>query len=166
MMISGYVFAQETKLIKMKVTIVDTNGIRSTGYLSGFSDSTINLTAAATKPGTSTLNYNYSKIGDITIKRKGSVPKGILIGALTGALIGVAAGFIEGDDKEGWIMFSAADKALIYGAAGGGIGAGAGAIAGAIVKKRFIIGGNKQKFDLMKISILDKVYGRSPNQGQ
>lgn len=166
MMISGYVSAQETKLKKMKVIIVDTSGIRSTGYLSGFSDSTIKLSAAVTKPGTSTFNYNYANIGDITIKRKGSVPKGILIGALTGALIGVAAGFIEGDDKEGWIMFSAADKALIYGVFGGGIGAGAGAIGGAIVRKKFIIGGNKQKFNLMKISVLDKVYGRPPNQGQ
>ena len=166
MMISSYVFGQETKPKKMKVTIVDTNGIRSTGYLKGFSDSTINLSAAVPKPGTSTLDYNYSNIGDITIKRKGSVPKGILIGALTGALIGVAAGFIEGDDKEGWIMFSAAEKAAMYGLLGGGIGTGAGAIGGVLVRKRFIIGGNKQKFDLMKISVLDKVYGRSPNQGQ
>ncbi len=64
---------------------------------------------------------------------------GLLIGGSTGALIG----FLSGDDTSGWVRFSAADKALIYGVGLGSIGLLIGAVGGAFAgtDKTFLIEG-------------------------
>ena len=56
---------------------------------------------------------------------------------------------------------TAGEKALTYGGMGAAVGTGVGALIGALAKKRFVIGGRKEKFDEMKANVLNKVYGSS-----
>ena len=50
-------------------------------------------------------------------------------------------------------------ESLAYGGMGAAAGTGIGALIGALAKKRFLIGGRKEKFDEMKADVLTKVYG-------
>jgi hypothetical protein len=107
--------------------------------------------------------YYYPNIEYVTMKRKGSLGRGMLFGGLIGIGGGILAGFIEGDDPpcEGWFCwdYTAGEKATIYGVGFGLIGIVAGAVIGTVARKKFIIGGSRQKFQEMKPTVLQKVYG-------
>ena len=112
---------------------------------------------------------NYSEIRKIEIRRKGSVGRGALIGGISAMLAGVLTGFIEGDDKvlpaseDPWQLSAifrstAGDKAVVYGLTGLVTGGIVGAIIGALSHKKYIINGNKDKYDDMRKNILNKAY--------
>jgi hypothetical protein len=108
-----------------------------------------------------------TQIQSISLRQKNSVRKSALIGLSIGVVTGAITGLISGDDpikqdpspaNDPWgigafvisihnsFAMTAGEKAL-FGAAGLGIaGAITGAIIGALAKKKFMIGGKKEKF--------------------
>lgn len=84
-----------------------------------------------------------------TIKTKRSGGENILIGALSGAVVGGVIGFLQGDDEPGWFSYSKEDYALMGVLAGTAVGGGIGAITIAGKKsKKYIIDGNPEKWKI------------------
>ena len=103
------------------------------------------------------------QIRSISVRRKNAGLKGALLGLAAGVLTGVIAGYVEGDDPvmqyDGSDPFSglfvalnnafamtAGEKAVAYGAALGISGGIVGGVIGALAKKKFTIGGRKERF--------------------
>jgi hypothetical protein len=134
--------------------------------------------SSKTKRDKYSLNrYAQENIESISIKRNNAKKRGALIGAGVGLVAGVVMGFASGDDPiyappaedffgigalftelNNAFAMTAGEKALAYGSIGALGGSIAGLIIGAIAKKRFIINGNKQKFEAMKLSVLERTY--------
>lgn len=95
-------------------------------------------------------------IGVIKTRKKNSVIRGIVIGAITGFVAGGLTGLISGDDPENiFLSFTAEEKALALGTYLGLAGIGAGAIYGSVVKISIPVHGNmdlykQNKYKLMK----------------
>ena len=106
-------------------------------------------------------------IQTIAARKRNAVQKASLIGMGAGILIGAVIGFASGDDeKEPYppagsdpfglaslsvalsnsFSMTAGEKAVMNGAGLGLAGAIIGGIIGTVAKKKFILGGNKQKF--------------------
>jgi hypothetical protein len=66
----------------------------------------------------------------VIVKGKSNILKGMGEGIIIGGGIGVLLGFLSGDDEEGFIRFTAAEKALALGVVLGGAGLIIGTIAG------------------------------------
>lgn len=151
------------------------------GYLKDFSNEHLVYTKKEEQFGASALSTDkfilYNELASVKLKRKGSAGRGALYGGLIGLATGALIGFIEGDDKiapytgdplgdifiglGNAFAMTAGEKAVTYGLAAGGGGAIAGVIIGAVARKKFTIGGNRNKFESMKTDVLQKVYGRS-----
>lgn len=148
-----------------RVTLTSSEKLVVKGYLVSLTDSSVNISPTPRKGNVSASNssrlisINYNKINKVIV-RKPHVARGLLIGAASGALLGVIAGYINGDDipRNGGTFclfcFTAAEKAkagaIIFGSLGGAIGAGVGAGA----HKTFIIKGDKQNFDTLRLSLI------------
>ena len=163
------------KKIAFKITIADFDKKETRGWLTKINDSAIQFSLLPQRFTNKTLannnfkEINYSQLSEVTLKRNLGAGRGALIGAITGLVIGVVAGFVSGDDPhvspdqdffglgEAFRM-TAEEKALLEGVAGGAAGCGVGAIIGAFVKMKFIIGGKKERFDEMRINVLDRAY--------
>jgi hypothetical protein len=79
--------------------------------------------------------------------------------ALIGCAAGAIIGFASGDDPvDQFLSFTAGEKAMVGGFVGAFTGSLIGALIGSVVKKKFIIGRNKQKFNVMRQNILEKLY--------
>jgi hypothetical protein len=107
------------------------------------------------------------QIENIATRKRNSVVKGCLIGLAVGVFTGAVGGFISGDDRleeypsaandpyglgalgtslHNSFAMTAGEKALVAGAGLGVTGAIIGTIIGAVAKKKFIIGGKKEKY--------------------
>lgn len=119
-----------------------------------------------------TYEIPAENIQSFTMKRKNSVLKGGLIGFGVGMLTGVIIGLASGDDKleepsindfgisaaiNNAFAMTAGEKAALNGIALGTSGAIAGMIIGAIAKKKFTIGGHKQKFRDLQAELMAKL---------
>jgi len=60
----------------------------------------------------------YSGIRRLSIHRRGTAVKGLLLGIGLGAIAGV----VQGSDEPGWFSFSAGDKAVVFGLIGALVG--------------------------------------------
>lgn len=162
----------------LKLTLSRINSDSETGYLTAIKDSSLEFTARAVPFGIqsskvkSLQQVGVPDISYVKISRKGSVGKGLLIGTLTGAFIGIAAGYISGDDRiysiqedpyglRNLFQQTAKEKATALGVLGGLGGGITGAIIGAFAHKKFIIAGKKENFDNMKATVLEKMYRKS-----
>ena len=113
-------------------------------------------------------------IRSFSLKRKNSVLKGALIGFGVGAITGIVIGLASGDDPvytepvndpfSGIIVainnsfaMTAGEKALWGGIGLGTSGAIIGTIIGAVAKKKFTIGGKKEKFRDMQAEMMMKL---------
>lgn len=161
-------------------TVVYTSSSTNRGYLTHIGDSLIGISPNPVRFSPSPANEKwksvtaipYENINKMTIHRKGAGTKGALIGGLSGMVIGIAAGLIAGDDphvppSEDFFGLgeafrtTAGQKALaggVVGLVGGGV---IGCIIGNLVKKKFIIGGNKKNFEDMRQAILNKAYTKN-----
>lgn len=123
--------------------------------------------------------YRPEVIRSVNIKRKNSALKGMLIGAGAGLVTGAILGFAGGDDPvysypeyendplglgamlvalNNAFAMTAGEKAILGGVSGMFGGALAGVIIGSLVKKKFIIHGKKERFQEMKLSIMEMAY--------
>lgn len=164
-----------------KVSIITSDSKKSTGYLANLSDSNLYLSLSPLHFSTVNVNdhlttYSYKHLEKLEIKRKGSALRGAWQGALIGLAAGVITGLVSGDDPVSTydnpndplgtalniyanaFKMTAGEKALGGGILGAGTGGLIGALVGSLVKKKFIIGRNKQKFHSMRQNILEKWY--------
>lgn len=74
--------------------------------------------------------FEKSDLSTVLIEGKSKIGSGILTGALGGLVIGAIIGLASGDDTQGWIRFSAGQKAVMAGAALGVSGTVVGLILG------------------------------------
>lgn len=156
--------------ISYKTELVTVDGEIQKGYLSHLNDSTFYISDVPVLFGSpdqrNKNRFSYPVIAQVSLRPKGSVGRGILFGALGGAAIGALIGLVtyqEPDCELGsWVCidfgpgFSALGGGII-GTFGGGL---IGGIAGASAKKTFSIGGKKEKFDAMKMSVLERAYSK------
>lgn len=169
-----------------KVSFTDSALNQTKGYLLNLSDSAMKITTLPIKfgeqplAGTSVMDVHYNQVTELHLKRKAGAGRGAWKGAITGFLIGAIFGLVSGDDPtcqkvdpntdylgfgaigEGLcnaFRMTAGEKALAYGVLAGAAGTGVGALTGALVRKKFIIGGNKEKFNEMRVNVLNKAYG-------
>jgi hypothetical protein len=170
-----------------KVSIITSDSKKSTGYLANLSDSNLYLSLSPLHFSSVNINdrlttYSYNHLEKLEIKRKGSAIRGAWKGALIGLAAGVIGGLVSGDDPApaptynnpndpfGTVLsnalniyanafrMTAGEKAVGGGILGAGTGGLIGALVGSLIKKKFIIGRNKQKFHAMRQNILEKLY--------
>lgn len=114
-------FSQKAKPYKAWVTYTDDIRIRGTFY-SADSDGLILMGEDLNE-----IRIDPKTVKTISFRRKGSVGKGIWIGALSGAVAGGIAGYASGDDEPGLLSWTAEEKAvgnaIFFSFPGAGIGA-------------------------------------------
>jgi len=156
------------KSMKIKLSVRDSIQRVEHGYLAAMADSgTVMLKTPVVFDhalASSTSNViPYQNISEVTFKRKGSVGRGILIGTISGIVLGGITGYItykKPDCKDALICwdFGPGTDAAAGASLGAVTGAIIGGIIGAVAKKTFIIGGKKEKFHHMKTSVMDMTY--------
>ena len=162
--------AKKQKVFNASVTTMDGKTLK--GYLSAANDTQLIL-----KTNNQQMVVPAENLKSFTVKRKHSALRGALIGFGVGAAAGIIIGLASGDDPvmaynpgpygdplgleaigvamNNAFAMTAGEKAIAGGIGLGATGAIVGTIIGAVAKKKFIIGGKKEKFhdlqgDLMK----------------
>jgi len=145
----------EKKLIfKTTVSILDSSVFQ--GYLSSISDSTIIASRdqiyAGIRSNSSTGKlFHYSNVDQISFRRKGSTGRGVLIGAVSGLVIGTIIGYASYQEPphEPDALFYFDFGPGVDAAAGGTVGMLSGAVIGGLIghfaSKTFVIKGKKEK---------------------
>ena len=153
------------KLITFKVTFsTRTDQQPPTVYLVDVSDSAavymgtpVRFRALAPNAGTKSLSYDQIEVA--TVQRKGAVGRGILFGGLGGMVLGGIIGAITYKPCNPCFLDFGIGFDIMTGSSIGLLGGGLiGGITGALSKKIFRIGGNKEKFQAMRLSVLDRAY--------
>ena len=163
--------AKKQKTFIASVTTMDGSSLK--GPLSAVNDTQLIL-----KTNNHSLHVPAENLKSFTLKRKHSVARGALIGFGIGAAAGIIIGLASGDDPVmtypnpnedplglGTMMvavnnafaMTAGEKAIAGGLALGATGAIVGTIIGAVAKKKFIIGGKKEKFHDLQGEIMMKL---------
>jgi hypothetical protein len=105
----------------------------------------------------------------LVYKRKGSVGRGLLIGFVSGAILGGLIGLASGNDEEefSWDDFpyyfeprTAGEKAVSTGAALGILGGIIGGVVGALAKKSFTINRSPSAMKELNTTLLERVYSK------
>jgi len=165
---------KKQKVFIASVTTMDGNLLK--GSLAAVNDTQLIL-----KTNNSQLSIPSENLKSFTLKRKHSVRRGALIGFGIGAAAGIIIGLASGDDPVlaypdpnedplglGTMMvamnnsfaMTAGQKAVAAGLGLGTTGAIVGTIIGAVAKKKFIIGGKKQKFHDLQGDIMMKLVNK------
>lgn len=120
---------------------------------------------------TGSFTLSADQVHTISLKRKNAGLKGMLIGFGVGALSGIVSGFISGDDPitpytgtfaDAFIgignafAMTAGEKAVAGGLILGTGGAIVGLIIGSVAKKKFTIGGKKEKVRDLHAELVQK----------
>lgn len=158
-------FAQDTVLKReyyIKARVWETTGKMHNLYLADINDTAVILSAkpiSFRRSFTDANALNYQQIDIAVVKRRGSVGRGILFGSLSGMVLGGLVGAITYRKCDECIWDFGIGGDIAAGAIlGTGSGALIGGVIGALAQKRFVIGGNKQKFDQLRLSVLDMAY--------
>lgn len=164
-----------------KISIITSDSKKVNGYLANLSDSNLYLSPTPLRLSLDKSNnylssYPYDHLEKMEIKRKAAAGRGAWKGALIGLAAGAIVGFASGDDPVSTynnpndplgtlftdlanaFSMTAGEKAGALGFVGAGTGALIGTLVGTLVKKKFIIGRNKEKFQAMRQNILEKLY--------
>jgi len=150
------VFSQQVqRALSLRAIIVSIKQDTSNGYVRALTDSTL---AFGTKLNTlfSADQYKifpYSDINEIYIQKKARVGKGIAIGATVGAVVGalIGAASYKAPTQAQFEIIDEKSAATLGGALiGAAAGALIGGLAGGFSHKKFIIEGNKIKFQAMQ----------------
>ena len=162
-------FSQKGRMsqrITFKLIVVDTVDRVQFGYLAAVADSGIVMLKSPVVFDQSLSNSNcntipYQNLKEVTIKRKGRVGRGILIGSVSGFAVGAVVGAVTYKPCNGdFCLLDPGQEGQaigvgFLGAIGGGI---VGGIVGAGAKKTWTIGGKKNQFEDMKSNVLDMTY--------
>ncbi|MDX2048109.1 MAG: hypothetical protein SFU87_15065 [Chitinophagaceae bacterium] len=134
--------------------VIATDGAILKGLFYQATDSSIVLQTGNKRSNKSLASLSADQISSLSVNRKNSVGRGILWGALIGAGTGSLTVLLTSSSK-----FLIEATTTIAGIAGGIAGGMIGGIAGALAKKKFIIGGKKEKYinarrELMKKAMI------------
>ncbi len=167
------IYAQDQRKprrMTLKLTLIDSIQRVDHGYLAAMADSGLVMLKSPVvfdqQLSTTTSNMvPYQNISQVTVRRKGRVGRGILIGGLSGMFLGGVIGYISYKPVNCEGALICFDFGPGYdAAAGASIGSLAGAVIGGIIgslaKKTWTIGGKKNRFDDMKSSVMDMTYGK------
>ncbi|HYJ39111.1 MAG TPA: hypothetical protein VEV87_10860 [Chitinophagaceae bacterium] len=165
-------FAQAGRISKnmtLKLRVVDSIERIQYGYLAAVADSGIIMLKSPVVFDQTLANSHlntiaYHELKEVTIKRKGSVGRGIWMGSVAGFAVGAVIGAKNYVPCNGEYCLDPGrgGQAIgvgFLGAIGGGI---VGGIIGSVAKKTFIIGGKRENYKRMKESILDRTYKSTP----
>ncbi len=165
---------KKQKIFIAAVTTMDGKTLK--GHLSGVSDTQLILKANGNQ-----VRVPSENVKSFTVKRKNSAARGALIGFGIGAAAGIIIGLASGDDPvmtypnpgedplglgtmvvavNNAFAMTAGEKALAGGLTLGATGAIVGAIIGAVAKKKFIIGGKKEKFHDLQGQLMMKLVNK------
>jgi len=160
--------ATKQKLMIASITTMD--GKRINGLLSSVNDSQLVLNKSNGQ-----MTVPAENLKSFTLKRKHSVLKGALIGFGVGAAAGIIIGLASGNDPvmtypnpnddplglgtmvvamNNAFAMTAGEKAVAGGLGLGATGAIVGTIIGAVAKKKFVIGGKKEKFHDLQADVM------------
>ena len=140
------------------------------GYLININDSAVFLSKKPLPlnfniPYTETAStINYSSISSISLKRKGSVGRGALFGALSGFALGTIIAVADGDDPYippeqdffgigNAFRLNTGEKIFVYGLSSATSGVLIGLVVGALTKKKFTINGQKEGLKRMRTKL-------------
>lgn len=179
-----------SKKQKKFIAVIQTNtGKYDRGMISQLEDSSIliktlpglktNFSSGKKRNLTGSSSYAAENIETIKIQRYKAPKRGALIGAGVGLVVGAVIGLASGSDEiqpyptedffgigafavalNNAFAMTAGEKAVAYGFVGASSGAIVGVLVGALAKKKFIINGNRQKFEAMKLSVLERAYSK------
>ena len=164
LLIAHQIQAQVDSILNDKYrTVIDLFSTSSsvTGQLYRASDSSMVLLQKKKNVEiTGSLNYSLltikvSDIDELSIYKKGKVGRGAWQGLMIGVLAGTLIGYASGDDKEGWIRFSAGQKAGITGATLGLVGTLIGVIAGSSAEIWIPIKGDQKTYSKCHKILID-----------
>jgi hypothetical protein len=149
----------------LKASVWETGQSSKEAYVADVNDTALILSTTPVqfrRTFMNTSSVSYGNLGTIKLHRYGNISRGIgigaLIGGVTGGTIAVAANSRPCADCKG----GGAGVALVAGTISGGFfGALIGVIVGAASEKRFVIGGNQEKFNKMRLSVLEMTYRKS-----
>jgi len=165
---------KKQKVFIASVTTMDSKLLK--GSLSAVNDSQLVLQAYNNQ-----LSVPAENLKSFTLKRKHSVRRGALIGFGIGAAAGIIIGLVSGNDPvmsypnpnedplgfgtmavamNNAFAMTAGQKAVACGLGLGATGALVGTIIGAVAKKKFIIGGKKEKFHDLQGEIMMKLVNK------
>jgi len=99
--------------------------------------------------------FDYSSIEKVKVRKPKVMGRSVITGAIIGIVTGAIIGFALGDDT-GWFGFTAGEKAVVGGIIGGGVGSAVGAIVGNESAKKFLINGEWESLQEMKISLQNR----------
>lgn len=132
------------------------------------------LTEAGYNPNDHTSIMAVDQIKSLSVQRKNPGLRGALFGVAIGVITGVVAGYVEGDDPvmeyngsdpfgglfvalNNAFAMTAGEKAATYGAAFGVFGGIMGGVIGTLAKKKFTIGGRKEKFHDLQAELMRRL---------
>jgi hypothetical protein len=155
-----------------KVFIDLNNGMEYTGELLSVRDSIMLLCeqygASEEDLSNSVFEIKIFKNHNIEfmeVQGESKILSGVAIGSAAGAVVGIAIGAADGDDPEGFISFTAEEKACLTGCLGGGVGAVIGLIAGAFNSTDDAKVYNyeiKENYDFTQLNIFSRYQGNEP----
>lgn len=134
----------------VRLTIRESDSVRiERGTLLSLGDATIELR----RPGEpELLRVARDSVSRIEQRQGSQWRKGLLIGFLAGAVTGGVIGFADGDDEEGFIAFSAEEKALAGGALLGAVGGVIGLVFGA-TQDRWITIDDRMRVGVLPVTL-------------
>ncbi len=165
---------KKQKIFIASITTMDGKSFK--GPLSAVTDTQVIL-----KTNANPLSVPAENLKAITLKRKNSVGRGALIGFGIGAAAGIIIGLASGDDPvmsypnpnedpfgigtavvamNNAFAMTAGQKAIAGGLGLGATGAIVGTIIGAVAKKKFTIGGKKEKFHDLQGELMTKLVNK------
>jgi hypothetical protein len=153
---------------KANITFVDKRFVKD--YLLDISDTsllTVHLPAKFRRQGMQMQStaVPYMQIDNVIIQRKGSAGRGALIGLVTGTVLGGIVGAVTYKDCGDCFLDFGIGFDIGVGAFLGSVGGTlTGLLVGSLLKKRFIINGQKEKFEQMKLSVLDMAYRKQKKE--
>jgi hypothetical protein len=148
---------------KIFKAVINPSTTHMTGFLANIADSSVYLSSTPAllqfrMVNTNLEKFDYRKIDEIKIHRKGSVGKGVLIGSIAGMITGAiisAATYKEPVPGEWNTLFQFSKGETIFAGAlfGAMVGAGTGAIIGAVSSRTYLINGNWENLEEMKMNL-------------
>ncbi len=167
-LVSASVFSQDSTLRKKYRlrAIIRHEGNKPTtrAFLADINDTAVLLMQTPTSfravNNASTTAVPYYQIKVITVYRKGSVGRGMLYGTIAGTVLGGVTGAALAphchDCKHGTSGLIVVGSSMIGATTGFLIGT----FVGSISRKMFEIGGRKDRFQRMKMNVLDRAYSK------
>jgi len=156
--------SEQKKFIVFKTTVIDDNNVSHHGFLATMDDSTLYLSPqkfALTFEKISLKGFkgfNYNQISVVNLQRKGSTGRAMIIGGVTGLLVGAIIGASQPVNAGGFNTIARPLDGIIGAAIGGGIGCLLGAAISTLSKKVFVIGQQKEKLNNMRKTMISRLY--------